>query len=864
MLLVVAMLFLLGPGSAGSETLHVSIAVAPEAESAVAEIPGLPGGLQRLFDSRYGIFVSLAVTAEPKAGAGTPGMPAGSGAADSSARVVLGFGGGVVTVSTDFTMARATRSLVSTVPPGSPASLLSTMAGDLAFLFFSSRGFSTIPLSAPPALVASLPIDALRSLTGWNPEDLEPVGLSSSGDEITLCFPHRYLTLGPLFGISASTIRDMDGQSVGREPLQLSGIIAGEGDRLILLSEREGRIAVVDPRLGARQVVDAPGLSALTARRVDRRTVAVLTGSSGGPGMRLYPIGGGRPRELAVAASYASAFDQDGEGNLWAWDAGERRVRILTPGGREIFSIKPLFSAATMQLPQQLAVDDDGSFLLGGSAEVWKFQSSGVPVWRLNRIPGRPAENLPPSFDLAVNRSTGSVTLLDSQSRRLLAFSSSPPGAAVRIDGSAGDAEAARVAMLAEKATGSAAYADGLARDLLFERADAAYLRAAETLRELTAEFPEDEAAAGLLQTVLARRREVRAALAGSREVQIVWARLIVEPAADCGRSLGLEIRLRNPGAQALSGLRVHVNVPSLGSTPSLAALDFIPASQESTLRVPLGNVDVELLPSAASVPVWALVTGNRGQEGISASLVFAAQRAETAGPEDTAAALACRAISPDTLAASLSASLLTGTVPDPPQPLADLAGILDALGDARRDASAGEQTPGEQTPGGGMRASLRSLSADEADWTVVTASIAASLGLPAAILTIADRPLALIDSGVPFFTALSAVPELQVYREKLAALSPAGTLWIPLSGRIPPAGSEPAAWSIADAMKLLASPGSAAAKRSDLVVGASNRENTPSPFPLVLPAIAARPSLDALCSSIGAAAAALPPDERP
>ena len=852
MIILISLLLLLGPGSAESETLRVSIVVAPEAVNAVPGVPGLQGGLQRLFDGQYGIFVSLAFTAEP----------AGS-AADASARVVLGFDGSAVTVSTDLTRSRATRSLVSTVPLASPASLLSTMAGDLAYLFFASRGFSTLPLSPPPAMTASLSTDTLQALTGWNREDLEPVGLAVSGSEVTICFPHRYLTLGPQFQISASTIRDINGQSVGREPLQLSGICAGEGDRLVLLSEREGRIAVVDPRLGTRQVVDAPGLSALGARLIDRRTVAALTGASGGPGIRLYPIGGGPPCALKVASSYVPALDLDAEGNLWIWDAGERRVRVLASSGREIYAIKPLFSAATMQLPQGLAVDDDGSFLLGGSAEVWKFQVSGIPVWRLTRIPGRPAESLPSSFELGVNRSTGSVTILDSPSRRLLAFSSSVSGKAaitggaageiLRGSGSAGDTQAARVAILAEKAGGSAAFADGLARDLLFDRADAAYLRAAETLRELAAESPDDEAATGLLKAVLARRREVRAALAGSRVTQIVSARLLVGPAAGCGRSLELEIRLRNPGSTALTGVRVHVSIPSLDSAPSLAALESIPASHERTLRVPLGPVSAEMLPVTAAVPAYALITCSRGQEGISASLAFSAAVVETGGPEGLADSLGCRAVSPDTLAANLWLSLLTGTVPDPPAPLVDLAGILNALGTARRTASGGQQAPGAR-----MRAILRSLSADEADWSVATASIASGLGLPAAILSIADRPLALVDTGVPFFTALSAIPELQRFRKELASVSPAGTLWVPLSGRIAPAGSEAAVWSFADALALLSAHDSGDAKRSD-PVGSSNRENTPSPFPLVLPAITARPSLDALRGAIAAAAAGLP-----
>jgi hypothetical protein len=148
-------------------------------------------------------------------------------------------------------------------------------------------------------------------------------------------------------------------------------------------------------------------------------------------------------------------------------------------------------------------------------------------------------------------------------------------------------------------------------------------------------------------------------------------------------------------------------------------------------------------------------------------------------------------------------------------------------------------------------------------------ASIASSLGLPAAILTTAGRPLALVDTRIPFFSALSAVPELQRHRETLARLSPAGTLWVPLSGRIPPAGSDAAAWSFKDALELLAANGSAGAMRSDLPsspgsgnTGSRNTgsRNTASPFPLVLPAIIERPSLGALRGAIGAAAAAVTP----
>ena len=148
----------------------------------------------------------------------------------------------------------------------------------------------------------------------------------------------------------------------------------------------------------------------------------MLSDSNAGAAITLISLSAPRHASIPVDASYASAFSTDREGNLWVWDAGERRIRILTQEGREVYSIRPLFPASTMQLPQQLDVYDDGSFLLGGSGEVWKFANTGIPLWRLTRIPGRPSELLPAAFSLAANGTDGSFTLLDAPSRRLLSF----------------------------------------------------------------------------------------------------------------------------------------------------------------------------------------------------------------------------------------------------------------------------------------------------------------------------------------------------------------------------------------------------------------------------------------------------------
>ena len=583
-------------------------------------------------------------------------------------------------------------------------------------------------------------------------------------------------------------------------------------------------------------------------------------------------------------------------------DAGERRIRIVTPRGREVFAIRPLFGASAMPLPQQLAVFDDGSFLLAGSGEVWKFQGSGVPVWRLARIPGRTPESLPSSFDLAVNRADGSLTLLDAQSRRLLSFSASPAGAAahlgtllgrldsrkradlqelsafaragglglmalqfgdllVRAGGSEADRESARAALLREKAAAYADLADGLTRDLLYARADGAWLRSAETLRELSAESPEDDSAAGMLQTVIARRKEVREALSGANEIQAVSSRVLVERTGACATTLTLEVTLRNAGTRAVQGLRMHAGLPPIVQTPALEVIDEILPSKERLVRIALG------VPTGAAAPggtvmVSVLVTYERGQEGFSQALSFSATVVPVGPPGSPAEDLACRAVPQDTLAASLPDSLAGTARPPQEEPLIELAGVLDALG-AARSASAGASSPempplpGE-TPSPSMRNLLRTLSGEESEWTVVTASIAASLGMQSAVVTVGKRPFAVVDTGIPFFDAMASIAGLARFKVALAALSPAGTLWIPFSGRVPPADAGAAAWAAVDALAALEAADVTGTPRF-AVPASATQQNAPNPFPLVLPVVTAWPSMQSLRNEMVSALAAVP-----
>jgi hypothetical protein len=152
------------------------------------------------------------------------------------------------------------------------------------------------------------------------------------------------------------------------------------------------------------------------------------------------------------------------------------------------------------------------------------------------------------------------------------------------------------------------------------------------------------------------------------------------------------------------------------------------------------------------------------------------------------------------------------------------------------------------------MRNLLRALSPAESEWTVVIASIASSLGMPAAIVSIGDRAFTLVDTEIPLSDAMTSVPALERYHKVLTALSRAGILWLPLSGRVANAGTDAAAWAVGNALEALAGLDISRALRAG-VPASGGQESSPVPFPLVLPIVTRRSSIaelqDALESSL-------------
>jgi hypothetical protein len=840
--LLLAVLLALLPSSAPAESLRVRLEVGADAAEAVPEVGALERSVQSQFERAFGRYAQVSFDSTRSEA--------------SNARVTIGRQGASLSVSTELSREGITRSISSTVPAGAAGSLAAVLQGDLAFLFFSAQGFAPLALSAAPGLSATLQTDTLEQLTAWDPSELEPLDLAPSGDGVVVCFPHRYLTLGRLFDVTAETVRDIHAQSAGREPLQLSGVATDGGQWLYLLSEAAHKVARVNPRLGSRQVFDAPELSARGARTAGGGTLAILS-EAGSPSVSMRAPTRDAQWSLSLGASYASAFATDSEGNLWLWDAAERRVRILASDGLETYSIKPLFKASFMPLPQQLQVFDDGSFLLGGSGEVWKFASTGVPLWRLTRMPGRPGEKLPSSFVLAANRSDGSFVLLDAPSRRLLSFAAPAVSTAEadlasllsRMDnrkpedmaraaglassaglslvawqfadllagrtGEQGARAEARIELLRQKAGLYVQLADSYMRDLLYDRADAAYLRAGEWLRELGAESPGDAEGARLLEVVVSRRQEIRDALATVSDVTVVPAEAVV--GGECAEALSVKLHLRNVGAESLSTVRVHLSIPGLAAAPSLVAVDSLAPGEERDVQARWDLADGDLPWSTATVE--ALVTYVRGVDGFSAPLSFTA-KVEPPAELSAAEALACGADPADQLVASLPDELLpAGSKPDR---LTAFAAVMDSLGRLRSLASAQGAMQAANVPSGDepphVRQTLRGLSADERDWAVLAVSVASSLGLRAGLLEWQGRSFALVETDLPLIDALSAIPGLGRYDRLLAGLSRGGAdgqagaqsaeyggaLCVPLSARPAPVGRPAVAWSVVDALAAL------------------------------------------------------------
>jgi hypothetical protein len=781
--IIAAILALAVPGAAlwAEGALAVSLAVTGDAGIAGLEPQAVADGLSSFVNGMDSGIVEI--------------VPSRAAAL---ARVTLTPSSAGLAARTELTRDGARVSRTSLVPPGSPGSIIPTVAGDLLYLARSIRGFADTPLSPAPRLAAALSTDQLAALTGLNPEAMEPIGIAGTDGGITVVFPHGWLTLGPLFTITRETARDLLAQSFGRESLQLSAVVRLRGDGLALLSEREAKIAWIDPIIGEREVRDAPGLSAGRAERAsgdlwDGDATGDSIVSLDGEGLWLWPRDGAPRRRIGIGASWASTFTTDAEGNLWVFDARELRIRIHTGDGREVYSIRPLVRASSLQFPQQIAVFADGSFLLAGPGEVWKFARTGVPQWKLDRIPGPVAEALPSGFQIAIDRRSGGFALLDGPSRRILWFAGdhdrAEPGALLALQdadraeqrgqGSEARAAAGR-AVLREKTARLAELAASFKDDMLYDQAERALLRAVESARQLLAEDPAEEDVGRLVERLVALRKEVRDALEQEPLVAVSLARAIPRLLPP-GRHLAVSLTLRNLGTSPLSGVRIRLVAPGRSRMPSLAGLELLSPGREVRLEMSLPLLDAAPVPGpGGDIPAAAIITFTRGAEGGTVPLRFTlsvAARTPAEQQGELRDRLLAR-VNPDDPLIDSATAQLSASADDP---LVAAAMVLDSLGRLRQPSRGAVPS---------ARAALRGPSADPMGWVLLTADIVSGLGLPVGILAWTDAAVVLVDTGIALADAVAGLPGLERHKALLARLSRDGRLCVPLSPDPPPPSS--------------------------------------------------------------------------
>jgi len=645
--LLAAAIALAGPlarGAAAPARIDLAVSIPAASRSAALQEQAVLRGI-----------VEHAVRAWPALLAIRPGE-----SGDGSALVTIARDARTITVSTQLAAGSSPRrALRSSVPADSEESVVPTAAADIAWLWASASGFAGLAPGPAPALAAVLETDALSDVTGWPAADLEPLAVAASAEGITVLFPHGWLTFGRLFRIARETERDLLLQPDTADPVFSALARSARGS--FVLARSDGESMLVDPLTSARRRIPAPPGSRLAA--CSGHEAVFLAG----PAASFVPLDSdaGDLRTVRIAAAWITAADTDPAGNLWAWDGQERRLRVIAPGGREFFSIRPLVAASDLPLPQALTVMPDGSFLLGGSGELWEFEPSGVPAWRVSRLPGSPGGSLPAAFATAVDRSTGAIWLLDGPSRRVLQFgglertiADDPAAEAARglasalgvlderdagglgragelalaadmplmaarfasrlaRDGAAGAddlAAAAEVMTLRDRSRAASGAVEELAASLLVERALAACQRAVDLARAWRDRDPGDPDAARLLEDLTSRRRELRDAAGPKTDAPAIAATARAVTAAG-RRTIAVRLVLRASAAADVAGLRVSFTFPGWTPVPAVADCGNLAAGAERTLELELALGDV---PAAlpAVLPGAAWLRWERASEG--------------------------------------------------------------------------------------------------------------------------------------------------------------------------------------------------------------------------------------------------------
>lgn len=738
----------------------------------------------------------------------------------------------------------------------SVALLVPVIAGDMLSLWAGDRPQGNLSLTEPgPLHVASVRTASLAPLLGRGAAG-EVADIAYGPDGLVLAFPEGPIALDPLLRVTSRTARDL--LLLGRAPLEapLARLQAPlTGLRVMLLAD-QSTLLVSDTASGETIRTTLPGGPVAGIAAMPWGGFAAWRQAPSGPTGPTAEILVGQTRgaqvvtsSFVVAPALVTAIAADYDGNVWLFDAVERRIRIFDRSGRETHAVRPLVDRSAFALPQQLAVYPDGSFLFAGAGEVWKLDRFGLPLWRIDGIDrideadGRQTRTrraLPRSFRFALHGTRGSFSLLDQESQEIHLFSerlgtgSADPEAALaealRVSGSIEDTASwcldndltalaqdilgsprpeephatallrRRLARLAEGALAraTAEHAGSLEASLRLEAAQSAYAAAIARYQSLRASFPAEGAYAATILALTRRRLEVRETLLGFLDANVRMRVPVLHGLLSRKESGGagvLALRLDLPGASGMQG--VVAEVASSRAVPgSVTPLGDLVAGRE--VRIPLTlDADAGLVQEDLPVVIGLRLSGTSGDEVVTSlqSLTTVLSRREIFDPGwylDEGA----RSLSPSRadylawLAASQDPAMdfMRRTLTEASgSPLEELALVSGFLGDAFQvNESTGD---GETLP---PRQAAGALAGSGEDALLLAAAL--TRGVDRAFLTVGGATYLVVDSGA----ALTATAARDPVLAALSRLAGRATVLVPVA---PPRAS-PAASPLTDAIR--------------------------------------------------------------
>jgi len=298
-------------------------------------------------------------------------------------------------------------------------------------LFFSglvlaignSNGGGDNTLLSPPELILEFNLESLAQLKPAPAENpfSTVTGLAAAGsNQILLSFAGTYIALGPLFQITAHTASGLFNPLEFPPGFIPANILLNSREEIVLFDRESGDILFIQPLAGTRQKYSTNLERADTFCGIEGGGVALLKGRE--LNIFLRRQGDLKGQTIKLSFGIYTAMASDCEGNLWLYDSAGRVIHILDSTGKERGVIRPKILMAQMPLPQTLQVYPDGSFLLGGSGELWRFTPQGQVLWQLKSISGAYNEALPPLFQIILDPHDNSFLLLDLPSNRILKF----------------------------------------------------------------------------------------------------------------------------------------------------------------------------------------------------------------------------------------------------------------------------------------------------------------------------------------------------------------------------------------------------------------------------------------------------------